>query len=211
MSCAPVIVPALHASVFIGVGGIAQSVAEEVERQHGDDHRERRAGSSQGAWRRRGCSAPPAAARPSSRPAACSPMPRKHSAVSARIIAGIASVSDGDDVAHERGHHVPPDDAASRAAVEPGGDDEVLVAQRQESAAHDARQVGPADQRQDHGDRRNRRASGRPVGRHGRRQAHPERDGRDRLQELDDALDDVVDPAADIARRCRRAGCRGTG
>ena len=33
-----------------------------------------------------------------------------------------------------------------------GGDDEILLAQRQEAAAHDAREVGPADQRDDDGD-----------------------------------------------------------
>ena len=41
---------------------------------------------------------------------------------------------------------------ASAAAVEPRGGDEVLGAQRQEAAAHDARELGPADQRQDQGD-----------------------------------------------------------
>ena len=40
----------------------------------------------------------------------------------------------------------------SRAAVEARGGDEILGAQRQETAAHDAGEAGPADQRQDDGD-----------------------------------------------------------
>ena len=41
---------------------------------------------------------------------------------------------------------------SARCAGELGRDDEVLLAQRQEAAAHHARQLGPADQRDDDGD-----------------------------------------------------------
>jgi hypothetical protein len=39
------------------------------------------------------------------------------------------------------------------AAGQLGGHDEVLLAEREEAAAHHARQLGPADQRDDDGDR----------------------------------------------------------
>ena len=71
----------------------------------------------------------------------CSPRPRKDSEVSARIIIGIASVTDGDDVAGQRRQDVAEDHARPAAPVEPGGGDETLRAQREEPPAHLARQL----------------------------------------------------------------------
>ena len=111
-------------------------------------------------------------------------MPRKESAVSARIIAGIASVSVAMMWLHEARQHVAEDDAHLASAVEPRRGDEILGAQRQEPAAHLARELRPADQRQDHGDHEIVRAR-RPVQRQRRGQRQPERDGRQRQHELD--------------------------
>ena len=49
----------------VRIGGVAQAVAQEVERQHRDDHGNGRASAARAPWPRRGCSARPAAARPS--------------------------------------------------------------------------------------------------------------------------------------------------
>ena len=51
--------------IGVGVGGVAQAVAEEVEGEHGDAPPRRRARTARARWRSSGCSAPPAAARPS--------------------------------------------------------------------------------------------------------------------------------------------------
>ena len=90
------------------------------------------------------------------------------------------------------------DDAQPAAARQLGGDDEILLAQRQEAAAHLAPERGPADQRQDHGDREIGLLD-RPGARQGRGEREPDRDRRDRLQQLDQALDDHVGEAAEIA------------
>ena len=86
-----------------------------------------------------------------------------------------------------------------RAAGEARGQHEILLAQRQEAAAHLAAERRPADQRQDHGDGEEH-LDRRPVARQGGRQCQPDRDGRHRLQQLDQALDHLVGLAADIAR-----------
>ena len=87
------------------------------------------------------------------------------------------------------------DDPHLAGAGELGRGDEVLLAHGEEPAAHDAGELGPADQRDDDGDREvdlghapgRRQSGGEP---------HPQRDGGDRAQDLDHALDDDVDPAA---------------
>ena len=85
------------------------------------------------------------------------------------------------------------------APLSSAADDEVLLAQRQEAAAHDARQLGPAEDREDDGDGEIDLKT-LPVARQRGGEPHPERDGRDRAEDLDDALDDGVDDAAEEAR-----------
>ena len=75
---------------------------------------------------------------------------------------------------------------------------EVLVPQRGEAAAHLAAERRPADDREDDGDREVD-PKRRPGERDRRGQAHPERDVGDRSQELDHALDDVIDRAPVVA------------
>ncbi len=70
-----------------------------------------------------------------------------------------------------------------------------LLAQRQKPATHHAGEVGPADQRDDEGDGEIDLDHVPGAGQRGG-QAHPERNGRHRPQDLDDALDDEVHPAA---------------
>ena len=84
------------------------------------------------------------------------------------------------------------------AAHELGGGDEVLRAQAQEPAAHDARQSRPADDRQDDRDQQVVLKL-RPVPRQRRAQRHPQRQLRNRQQDLDGALHDVVDDASQIS------------
>ena len=71
---------------------------------------------------------------------------------------------------------------------------------RQDLSAHDPGQPSPADEGEDRHDREID-----VVGRPGRgnrgRQRQPQRDVRERQQQLDEALDDVVDHAAEVARR----------
>ena len=89
-------------TVRIGIGRVAQAVAEEVQGEHRRDDRE--AGEEQPRRGRHGvmfCASLQQDA-PADTTGGCRPMPRKESAVSARIIAGIASVIDGDDVARRR-------------------------------------------------------------------------------------------------------------
>ena len=60
-----------------------------------------------------------------------------------------------------------------RGAGELGRGDEILLAQRQEAAADDARKLGPADQRDDHGDGEIDLGDA-PGGGQGGGQAHPQ-------------------------------------
>ena len=127
-----------------------------------------------------------------------SPRPRKESDVSLMIMAGSASVvaammwQRNDGTMWRK---------MIRIRLQPGqlgGHDEVLLAQRQEPAAHDAGQLGPADQRDDDRDGEVD-LDHRPVVRQRGGQPHPQRDGRDRAEDLDDALDDGVEDAAVVA------------
>src|SRR5262245_43864343 len=54
-----------------------------------------------------------------------------------------------DDVAHEGGHHVDEDGPRAATAHQPGGDHEVLLAQGEEAPAHDPGELRPAQQRDD--------------------------------------------------------------
>ena len=61
------------------------------------------------------------------------------------IIAGSARLTAAMMWLAKDGQHVAEDDPHVRGAGEFGGEDEILLAQRQEPAAHHAGQVGPAD------------------------------------------------------------------
>ena len=80
------------------------------------------------------------------------PRPRKLSVVSLMIMAGSARLTAAMMWLEERRHHVAEDDPHLAGAGEFGRGDEVLLAQREESSAHHARELGPADQRDDHRD-----------------------------------------------------------
>ena len=174
----------------VGVGGVAQAVAQEVQRQHGDDHdqaRDEQPGCQCERWMFcASCSSTPQLIAGGRRP-----RPRKLRDVSSMIITGMASVIAAMMWLQERGQHVAKDDPHPAAAGKVGGQHEILLAQRQEAAAHLAAERGPADQRQDHGDREED-LDRRPVAGQGGGQGEPDRDRRDRLQKLDQALDDHV-------------------
>ena len=89
--------------------------------------------------------------------------------------------------------------APSRAPGHPRRHHEILLAQRQQLAAHHAGQPGPTDQRQDHGDAEVH-LHHRPVRRQRGGQRHPQRYGRDGAQKLDHPLHEHVGRAAEVAR-----------
>ena len=76
------------------------------------------------------------------------PRPRKLSAVSARIIAGIASVTEAMMWLVKRRHHVPRMMRISLVPSSRAAMTKSSLRQRQEPAADLARQRGPADQRE---------------------------------------------------------------
>src|SRR5438477_2483292 len=185
-------------SMAVGVGGITQPIAHEVEGQHRDDDDQ---AGDQEPWRE-------------GQGLDVLRFLQEHAPADGRGADAEAKegqrglVDDrhrdrqrrgGDDVAGEGRHHVAQDDAHARAAGEAGGEHEVLLAQGKEAPAHLTAERRPADQRQDHGDGEEH-LDRRPVARQRRRQRQPDRDGRYRLQELDQALDHMVGLAADIAR-----------
>ena len=55
-------------------------------------------------------------------------------------------------MARHQGQHVPADQPRLAGAVEPRGEHHVLLAQRQEPAAHHPRQIGPGDAGENDGD-----------------------------------------------------------
>src|SRR5438132_1066675 len=154
--------------------GIAQPVADEVEREHGDDHGH--AGEEQPGRLRDGLDVlgllqqhPPTDRRRADPEA--QEAERRFADNQHRDGEGTG----GDDVARQRRHHVPPDDAEPAAAGEFGGEDEVLLPQREEPAAHFPAERGPADQGQDQGDREEH-LLGRPVPRQRGAHRQPDRD-----------------------------------
>ena len=124
-------------------------------------------------------------------------MPRKLSAVSARIMPGIAKVTeamiwlvmDGTMWRRMIGISRTP---SKRAAMTKSS-----VFSDKKAPAHLARQRGPADQGQQHSNRKVD-AHGRPSQWNGGGEPHPERDRRQRAQNLNRALDQVIDQAAVI-------------
>ena len=101
-------------------------------------------------------------------------------------------------MAQRGGHQVAKDQPPAARVVQLRRHHEVLLAQRQELAAHLARQARPAYQRQDHGDEEVNPRD-RPVERNGHRQGHPQRQARDRGENLDQTLDDQVHRAPEVA------------
>src|ERR1700733_8130048 len=138
-------------SVAVGIGGIAQAVAYQVERQHRDDDNQSR---DQQPWRQCQCLDVLRLLQQDA--------PAYRRGANAETEEGQRGLVDdhhgygertgGDDVAQEGWHHVPQDDAHPAAAGKPRGQHEVFLAQCQEAAADLTRERGPADQRQDHGD-----------------------------------------------------------
>src|SRR5262245_11067961 len=182
----------------IGIGGVPQPVAQEVERHDRDDHGHRR--DHQPRRDRYGLDVlrllkenSPADRR------RAQPEPQEAQRGLADDHGRQRQRGGRNDVAHERRHHVHEDRPRAATAHQPRRDDEVFLAQRQEPAAHDTRQLGPSQERDDDGDREVD-LQDRPVARQGGRQAHPERDRRDRPEDLDHPLDHRVDDAAVEAR-----------
>ena len=103
-----------------------------------------------------------------------------------------------DQVAQEAGQQVAGDDRHRPGAANGGRGHVIFGAQLQQLAAHHPRQAGPADHAQDDGDHEVD-AQRRPLDRHRRRQRHPQRNGGQRLQELDDALHQHVHRTAEEA------------
>src|SRR6185312_14628209 len=160
------------ATSAIGVRRVAQSVAEEVERQDDQDDRH---GGGQQPWRTGQHlhvlrvlqqDAPTDRRRTQ---AEAEEAQRRFADNHCRQ----RKADRGDDVAGERRQHVAQDDAKLAGAGE----------------------VGPPDQRDDDGDGEINLRDAPGVGQC-RGEAHPKRDRRDRAHDLDDALDDRVDHAA---------------
>ncbi len=91
------------------------------------------------------------------------------------------------------------DDASVFGTCELGRHHKVILGYLQHLAAHDTCETAPAAERQDDADGKVDLDRG-PAGWHGGAQGHPQRDRRNRDQELDDALDDRVDCATIVAR-----------
>ena len=193
----PPAVPALAARggvLGVGVGGVAHAVAEKVEGEHGDDDRDR--GNHQPRCERHGLHVlrrlQQGAVADRRRPDA-EPEEAQRRLADDHLWNGQGDL--GDDVAVERRQHVAEDGLGAARPGELGGGHEVLVAQSQEPSAHHPRQAGPAEHRDDDGDREVDLQHA-PVARQERRQPHPERDRGNRADDLDGALDHRIDHAA---------------
>src|SRR6516164_3674029 len=124
------------------------------------------------------------------------PSPRKESEVSLMINTGMASELVA--MIWLRNAHMAQNDPRLTAAGEFGREHEVFLAQCQKPAAHLAPERGPADQRENHGDREEH-LTRRPVARQGGREGEPDRDRRYRLQQLDQPLNHLVCEPAEVA------------
>ena len=166
----------------VGVGGVAEAVAEQVEGQHRHDHEDRRDQHPRVQGHRLDVlrlvqQHPPAhhrRAQPQAQEAE-----RRLAQDHARDRQGQVD----DQVAQERGQQVAHDDLAFRRAGDLRRHHEVLLAGADQLAAHHPRQRRPADDRQDNGDAEIH-PERRPVDRHRRRQCHPQRDGGYRVDGL---------------------------
>src|SRR5690349_18747840 len=191
-------VPVMANLLPVGIGGIAQTSAHEIEGKHRRDNGNA-GGEKPGS---RGDRANVLRLLQQNTPAHHGRLKTEPEKAQRRFRQDHARNGEahlGNDMADEGGRHVAEDDARFTSAIQAGGSDEILGAQRQEATAHDPGQARPADQRQYDGDAEID-PERRPVGGHGSREAKPQRRRRQRQDKLDRALDDVVDPAAVIAR-----------
>src|SRR5438309_1514510 len=175
----------------IRIGGVSQSIAQEVERHDRDDHRHGREHEPRGDSHRLDVLCLLQQAAPADRGRA--------QAETQEAQRGLADDhrrqgqrGGRDDVARERRHHVDEDRAHLAAPDQPGGDNEIFFAHGEKPAAHDARQLRPPKQRDDDGDGEVDLQDG-PLAGEGRGQPHPQRDRRDRAENLDRPLDQRVD------------------
>ena len=90
------------------------------------------------------------------------------------------------------------DNAPVSRAAQTRRQHEIFGAQRQKAPAHLPPQPGPADDREDDRDAEITPLL-RPVTGQRRAQRHPQRQGGDRADKLDHALDDVINPTAIVA------------
>src|SRR5438876_1841737 len=180
----------------IGIGGVPQSIAQEVEGHDDDDHGHGRDHQPRGDGHRLDVLGLLQQDAPADR--------RRAQDQAQEAQRGLADDHRGqgergrrDDVAHERRHHVHEDGPHLGTPDQPGGDDEILLTQGQETPANDARQLRPAQERDDDRDGEVDLQDG-PVSGEGRGQPHPERNRRDRAEDLDDPLDHRIgDPAVE--------------
>ena len=182
----------------IGIGRVSQAVAEEVEGEHDQDHRDDREhepgverhdvdvlgfGQQHAPGGDRGAQAE---AEEGERGLA-----EDHRRDRER--------RRGDQVAHEGGHEVAEHDAARPRAHQHRGGREVLLAQRQDLGADRAGEAGPVDQAEDDRDAEVD-PQGVPGDRQGGRERHPQGQLGEAPDHLDRALHQAVDPAAVVAR-----------
>src|SRR2546427_2610669 len=127
----------------IGIGGVPQSIAQEVEGHDDDDHGHGRDHQPRGDGHRLDVLGLLQQDAPADRGRA--------QAQAQEAQRGLADDhrrqgerGRRDDVAHERRHHVHKDGPHLAAPHEPGGDDEILLAQREEASPHrsEERRVG---------------------------------------------------------------------
>ena len=101
-------------------------------------------------------------------------------------------------MAHEAGQQVTHDDPPRRGAHQHGGGGEILLAECQQLRAHGTAEAGPVDHAEDQRDAEVDQQRT-PIHRQGRRERHPERQLRERADDLDEPLHQAVDPAAVVA------------
>src|SRR5882672_9929239 len=178
----------------IGVGGIPQSIAQEVERHDDDDHRHGREHEPGRDGHRLDVLGLLQQDAPADRGRAQAE-PQEAQRGLADDHRGQGQRGGRDDVARERGHHVDEDRAHLAAPDQPGRDHEIFFAHGEKPAADDPGQLGPAQHRDDDRDGEVD-LEDRPLPRERRGQPHPQGNGRDRAQDLDRPLDQRVDDPA---------------
>src|SRR2546426_17391 len=180
----------------IGIGGVPQSIAQEVEGHDDDDHGHGRDHQPRGDGHRLDVLGLLQQDAPADR--------GRTQAQAQEAQRGLADDHRGqgergrrDDVAHERRHHVHKDGPHLAAPHEPGGNDEVLLTQGQEPPPNDARQLRPPEERDDDGEGEVDLKDG-PAPGGGGAQPHPERNRGDRAEDLNAPRDQRIgDPAVE--------------
>ena len=161
------------ATVLVRIGGVAQAVANEVERQTVHDHEQPGINSQ-------GCSATGAQllGLPEQHAPAHyrwpQPQPEEAQSGLAEDHAGHRKGQVHDQVAQKRGQQVAGNGDGRRRARDRGRHHEVLFPELQQFAAHHAREPAPAHNREDNSDREVD-LQGAPATWHRRRQRHPQR------------------------------------